>query len=77
MILEKYFQKKEELKTANTWKRALETREVERNSFRASGDVKKAREFALAVREQIERPTLQTEITEESHIVPTVVFARA
>lgn len=76
MILEQYFQKRAELKTANTWKKALETREIERNSFKASGDIKKAREFALAVREQIERPKPQIEIVEAPRIVPTVVFAK-
>lgn len=78
MILERFFQKNSDLKTANAWRKALETHEVERNSFRVSGDVKKAREFARAVRQQSERPAPQVEIIDElPRVVPVVVYARS
>jgi hypothetical protein len=76
MILERYFQKRKDLKTAKTWMKALETREVQKNSFHQSGDLKQAREFAEAVVQTAIQPQIQAEIVEEKQIEPTVIFTQ-
>lgn len=77
MILEQYFKKSKETKTANVWKKAMAAREVQKNSYRINGDVKQAKAFAFAVMMQAERPVQVFEDVEEQLTVqPTVIFSR-
>jgi hypothetical protein len=78
MILEQYFQKRKELKTANAWKKAMAAREVQRNSYHNSGDLKQAKAFAQAVMMELEHPMQNMDIHDEPQTVGegTVIFSR-
>lgn len=78
MILEQYFHKSKETKTANVWKKAMAAREVQKNSYRINGDVKQAKAFAAAVMTQIERPVQTFEEVEEQvvSVQPIVIFSQ-
>lgn len=72
MILEKFFTKKAETKKAKSWMTALETREIQKNSYRATGDLKSARQFAEIMSHEIVVPAQVPEVT----ITPIEIFSK-
>ena len=72
MILEKFFTKKAETKTAKSWMSALETREIQKNSYRATGDLKSARQFAAIMSQEVVVPAQVPEIT----VKPIEIFSK-
>lgn len=81
-MFERFFQNKIELKTAKTWKAALQTREIQRNNYHATGDIKNAREFAKVMSHEVAVPAQVPEkkvqsvvIFSQETLAPTMAWA--
>ncbi|MBA3724706.1 MAG: hypothetical protein H0W89_07555 [Candidatus Levybacteria bacterium] len=73
MIFEKYFNTNKETKGAKTWMTLLQTREIEKNNFQVTGDIKEAKIFAAAIMAEVILPT-QPQFP-ENVIEPIVIFS--
>ena len=73
MIFERYFNKNKKIKEAKTWMTLLQAREIEKNNFHATGDIKEAKIFAAAIMEETTFP-MQTQFP-ENVIEPIVIFS--
>jgi hypothetical protein len=78
MILEQYFHRDKDLKSATAWQKAMATREIQKNSYRVSGDLKQAKAFASAVMTKIEHPKPVMQLVEapEEKVKPIVIFSK-
>lgn len=73
MILEKYFSRNKETKRARTWMTLLRMREIEKNNFQATGDIKEAKMFAAVIMAETTLP-MQAQFP-ENVIEPIVIFS--
>jgi hypothetical protein len=71
MLLERIFKKNKETKTAKSWMNALEARQVQKNSYLATGDLKLSREFASVMSQEV---TVQAQVREVT-VKPVEIFS--